>query len=273
MPKNPWENIFSSSLEQKWTYDRITAVNHPGICVVRPGTSLFEAVQQHLLWDDRGTSFSTWRVDARWDTSTKSEWTGFQLVYVVEFNLEEVIKLLNLEMESPTVPVIKRRVDALFPPWIETLTLDTSLNEVSDKLVLEILKTSYRATKVSQDINLSSHNEVTFSLIPRQQFHDLCFGVRQKSEQLIWGSHRFAKAVEKATKLAEQELTLHNHQLERRDEALIRLEGVNDPTIRIELAINSAIMKAIVKPVVSLDSMGFFVISDNTPEIEVSIDK
>lgn len=273
MPKNPWENVFNSTLEQRWTYDRVTAVNCPGVSVVRPGALLFDAVQQHLLWDDRGTSFSTWRVDARWDTTTKAEWTGFQLVYMVEFDINEVIKILNLKMESPPISVIKRRVDTLFSPWIETLILDTSFNEVTDKLVLEILKTPYRATIACRDINLSSHNEVTFSLIPRSKFHDLCFGVRQKSEQLIWRSKRFTKAVKEAIKAAEQELTINNLQLERRDEALTRLEGVNDATIRIELAINNAVMKAVVKPVVKLDSMGFFVISDKTPEIEASIDK
>jgi len=274
MPKRPWHEVFQNCLNQEMSYDRTVAVNHAGVCIVRPGSQLLDAVEHHLLWDDRGTSFATWRVDSRWNAGEKNEWTGFQLLYVIEFNVDRVIELLKNDIESLSIPTIRRRADALFPPWIEVLTLDTSLNEVLDPLVSEILQPAYKSRKDGQrDYNLGGHNEIIFSLIPRPQFHDLCIRVRQRSEKLVWESQRFCKAVEVAARRAEHHLITRNQQLKWRGTALFKLEGTDDATIRSEIAINNAVLRAAEKPNVRLDAIGFFVISDRPPEGGVVYDK
>jgi ATP-dependent helicase HepA len=226
-----------------------------------------EAVELHLLWDDRGTSFATWRVDPRWNTEDMGEWLGFRLTYIIEFDVQQVAQALQNDIDLAVMPAVKRQTDALFLPWLETLTLDAFLNEVSDPLILDILQPAYDRSRTHQqrDYNLGSRHEAMFSVVSPHTFRDLCIQVRQRSEEMIWKSSRFQQALQVAIQHAHRDLLTRLQYLERRREALQRLEETADPTIELEISINRAIMAAIQKPGVRLDAVGCFIISNSPP--------
>jgi ATP-dependent helicase HepA len=267
IPREPWFEIFSAGLDCPLSYDRTVATNHPSVTLVRPGSALMEAVELHLLWDDRGTSFATWRVDPRWNTEDMGEWLGFRLTYIIEFDVQQVAQALQNDIDLAVMPAVKRQTDALFLPWLETLTLDAFLNEVSDPLILDILQPAYDRSRTHQqrDYNLGSRHEAMFSVVSPHTFRDLCIQVRQRSEEMIWKSSRFQQALQVAIQHAHRDLLTRLQYLERRREALQRLEETADPTIELEISINRAIMAAIQKPGVRLDAVGCFIISNSPP--------
>ncbi|MGQ4810284.1 RNA polymerase-associated protein RapA [Candidatus Entotheonellaceae bacterium PAL068K] len=267
IPREPWLEFFGAGLDRPLSYDRTVSTNHPGVALVRPGSALMEAVARHLLWDDRGTSFATWRVDPRWSTEAMGEWLGFRLTYVIEFDVQQVAQSLQNDFDLAVMPAVKRQTDALFPPWLETLTLDAFLNEVSDPLILDILQPEYQSRMQQQrDYNLGSRHEAMFSVVSPHAFRDLCIQVRQRSEEIICKSSHFQQALQVAIQRARRDLLTRIQYLERRSEALQRLEETADPTIELETSLNQAIMAAIQKPRVRLDAVGCFIISDCPPD-------
>lgn len=269
VPRDPWFELFSAGLNRPLSYDRTVATNHPSVALVRPGSALMDAVELHLLWDDRGTSFATWRVDPGWNTGDIGEWLGFRLTYVIEFDVQQVAQALQNNIDLAVMPAVRRQTDALFSPWLETLTLDAFLNEVSDPLILDILQPAYDHRSRAQqqrDYNLGSRHEAMFSVISADAFRNLCIQVRQRSEEMIWKSSHFQQALQVATQRARHDLLTRLQYLERRSGALRRLEETADPTIELEISINRAIMAAIQKPRVRLDAVGCFIISDRPPD-------
>src|SRR5438876_10737731 len=120
------------------------------------------------------------------------------------------------------MPAVKRQTDALFPPWLETLTLDAFLNEVSDPLILDILQPAYDRSRVQQrrDYNLGNRHEAMFSVISADAFRNLCIQVRQRSEEMICKSPHFQQALQVAIQRAHRDLLTRLQYLERRRGAL-----------------------------------------------------
>ncbi|MSR09288.1 MAG: hypothetical protein EXR82_07125 [Gammaproteobacteria bacterium] len=264
VPKEPWQEILKTGLDRPLTYRRSTAVYHPEARLVRPGSPLVEGLVRFMRWDDRGTAFATWRVDKAWKTDQWGEWMGFRLCYQVEADVEAALKKIPHTWQVSDMRSIRRRADALMPPWVEEIYLDESLSEVIAPHVLEMLGRHY--DKGQRDYNLGSRQDALFALVNRQRFHQLCQEVRDRSQELLIGNSRYQERALAAARGAQESLVVHNQQLRRRNAAIANERGQGDPTIDVEIAINDAINEAILRPKVKLDAIGFFVISDSPPQ-------
>jgi ATP-dependent helicase HepA len=267
VPAVPWKPLFEPGLQRKLTYSRQVAVEHPGVALVRPGLPLVQNLQQYMEWDDRGSAFATWRLEPNWKGGT---WLGFRLCYVVEADVARAVgRLLPEEEQRNILPNLRRRADDYLPPALETLHIDSDLNEVVEPLLLTILNRAYEDEMDGngrRDYNLGSRREALFSVIDETPFKRLCETARQVSEEKLRSSAGFREKLATASRRAAEELGLRNDRLRRRQKALRDEGGISDDAIEEEIRLNEAVVQAVKTPRVRLDSIGFFVVAGYFPK-------
>ena len=265
VPRTPWKMEFAEACNKPLTYRRNTAVRNGGVGLVRPGSPLVNALERFLRWDDRGTAFATWRMEPSW-RDRGSPWTGFKLSYTVEADLAGLADGL---FEQEILSGLRRRADGLLPPWTVTLHLASDLTEVSDPEILSILERKYESSASfgqPRDFNLASRVEALTNLIDPALFQRLCKDVRVHSETRLLDSEAFRNWLQKGMAEALRKTEQWNRRLVQRREALNRESSDGSTLINREIALNVALLEGIRKPLVRLDSIGFFVIDGFAPQ-------
>jgi ATP-dependent helicase HepA len=246
-------------------------VRRPDVRLVRPGFPFVDAVERFLRWDDRGAAFATWRMDPARPAEPGFEWLGFRLCYVVEADHEAAARVLaahGFGEDQWSAANLRRRADALLPPWLEVRHVDAALVEVHDPALLELLKRPYDTRPRpagGRDYNLGSRWDALTSVIAEDEFAVLCRRVREHSERLLRESDAFQTQVARAAARARAVMDERSARLRRRAEAIGREGGRIDPAIAIEIAANEAIVAAVEYPAVRLDAIGFFVLAGYPP--------
>jgi hypothetical protein len=173
---------------------------------------------------------------------------------------------MAVQPDRSALEAIRRRADALFAPWLQTVTLDTSLELLADPLVEEILSAPYRAAdRGGNDYNLGSRREEINRIMDAGQFQRLCRDVRERSNELILQSPSFQTRVDEGRRKARTELGARTDLLQYRQRQLERQTGRRDPAIDEDLAVNKILMETVSAPRVRLDAIGCVVISSEAP--------
>lgn len=260
VPEEPWRERFEIALERPLTYRRASAREHPDTRLVRPGSPLADEALRLMRRDDRGTAFATWRTDSRW-SADRGDWLGFRLTYVVE--LDDTA--LREAAESAAVPFesIQRFASDLFPPWVETLNLDSHLSVVTDQLLLEILRRDYDR---HGDLNLASRPALIGQAVGASRFAGMVREVRTRSEELLLAEPGFIERFEGTRSRAMQAASARGGRLERRRTALNRL-GEVDQSLDQQQVVVEALRAAAEHPRLRLEAIGVFIVShDRAPE-------
>ncbi|WP_341529112.1 protein DpdE [Nostoc sp. UHCC 0302] len=258
----------NSNIDQFGTYNRRVANQNPGIKLFRIGEGLVDGLLNYVEWDDRGQAFALWRQDTSWDTSKGKEWFGFGCNYLVEGNLKVVKQILaDYQLDNFQSSIWKRRVNALFPPIVETIFIDTRsevLCGVQDELLLNILQRPYskdKNSKGTQDYNLAKERiEIIDNFIAVNNWQNICYQVRDTSKKLLTERPDFVKLSEHYAQVAEQKLAHRVEQLRLR----LNRQPLNKTLaeeLEIETALSAAILQGIREPEIQLDSVGFIVVS------------
>lgn len=270
LPELPWRLFLKDGLDRPVTYRRATAIAHSTVSLLRPGFSLIDRIEQFMRWDDRGTAFATWRLDPSWNVEERGEWLGFRLCYLIEANQAALAQISAEETGPELLATLRRRADALLPPWIETIYINTNLEEVKDPELTAILDRPYRDEMDSNgrwDFNLGSRPAALESRVDSTQFVRLCRQVRERSEQILRSSPRFQTQIEAAQRQADIELKHRNERLRYRVEVIRQETGRDDPTIAAEIRRARAILTSIGEPSVRLDAIGFYIVSNRIPPV------
>jgi ATP-dependent helicase HepA len=273
VPLNELKSRFiNSNLNQFGTYNRQLANHNPGIKLYRIGEGLVDALSSYIEWDDRGQAFALWRQDSSWDSSEGMEWFGFQCNYLVEFNLEKVQQIFtDYQLDNSRFNILKRQVDALFPPLIETIFIDARsqmLREVQDELLLSILQRPYQKDKTShglQDHNLAKERlGIIDNFIAPTNWSKVCQEVGNTSRTLLTQRQHLIQLCQRYAHLAEQKLAPRIEQLSLRLNTQT-WDNTLAEELKIERLLKSAIVQGIHQPQLQLDSVGFIVISAHSP--------
>lgn len=258
MSRWPWAEELEPLLAWPYTFSREAARANLGTRLLRPGARLVSTLQTVMIYEDRGTSFATWRYQSQWPAD-RDEWLGFRLSYVVEFDLEAALGAMSVKPDRSVLEAVRRRADALFAPRLETVTLDIDLNPETDPEVLRILEAPYvAADRKGSDFNLSSRRTDLFELINPKRFRDLCGQVSRESSRLIRKSPSYLERVAEGVRKARMELGTKVEMLLYRQQQ----NAWPDPAIEFEVAVNKALMETVASPHVRLDAIGCFVISN-----------
>jgi ATP-dependent helicase HepA len=266
---NELKNRFANSnINQFGTYNRRVANQNPGVRLFRIGESLVDTISSYVDWDDRGQAFALWRQDPSWDSSQGSEWFGFQCNYLVEVSLKQVKQIItDYQLDSSLYNILKRRVDALLPPFIETIFVDArseALSDVEDELTLNILKRPYQKDKNhhgAQDYNLAKERlEIIDNFITPDSWQNVCYQAGETAKKLLTERQDFIQLCENYAQVAEQKLAQRVEQLRLRLNSQTWDHTLADE-LKIEGVLKAAIVKGIRQPEIQLDSVGFIVIS------------
>ena len=277
VPANQLKSLFAKHIKDPGTYDRRIANQTTGTKLYRIGEGLMTILTSYVRWDDRGQAFALWRTDESWDATEGKEWFGFRFDYVVETDLsaaKEVVKNYGLDVRK--LKSLKRRADALFPPLIKTVFLDTRGGEMSiveDENIQQILQRKYsgKSYKATRDYNLAKNRlEILDRFVPAENWQDFCRQARTTSEELLKQQPNFMELCQKRAFFAENKLETRINQLQLRLKRHSETEKIPNDSLTEELdtetALGEAVMEGIYNPSIRLDSVGFIVVSGQPPQ-------
>jgi len=271
IPKDVLLDQFASIMAVPGTYNRATAVRHPGNRLFRIGEPFTQALARQVRFDDRGQAFMMWRHHKDWNPDENSDWAGFRFNYIVEANLKGAKQiLLDSDLAGTSIKALSRRADGMFPPFTHSKFLDLNLQEVVDEGLLNILALRYfkdGSSRCDYNINFQRFAAVSH-LIDPQHWGDLCKAARAKSEELVRESPKFQKFCKSYALSTKKEMTKRIDQLrlraERRSDTGMDSRVLSNE-LALEVRLQSALVRGIIKPQLRLDSVGFIVIAGRPP--------
>ncbi len=264
VPVNDLVKYFKGYLHQPVTYDRRQALRHSEATLYRIGEGFIETLKDYLHWDDRGQAFALWRQDETRSVEEGMEWIGFRFDYVVEADLtlaNEIFKQHNWNYLNGAA--LKRRMDAIFPPVVETIFLDLRMNVVDEPQLLDILQRPYsKKRRPTHDYNLSEDRlQVIDEFVSRDNWADLCLTSREKSAMLLRESPNFGDRCQQYATQAERKLGDRLEQLQLRWERQSQLDTSLAQEVEIERELKQVLIRGIEHPQLRLDSIGFYIVS------------
>ncbi len=268
VPINELKTRFADSYLDKYsTYNRRIANQNSDVKLLRIGEGFVEALLNYIDWDDRGQAFAMWRTDTSWDATEGKEWFGFQYNYIVEANLKIAKQvLIENKLDNSQFKILQRRVDALFPPIMETIYLDgrqEPISVVEDRVLLDILQRPYKDKNNNQgrDYNLAKERlEIIDNFVEPSKWQNYCYQVRNAFLALLSNRPDFLELCEQRAFVAEKKLGNRVEQLR-----LLLNQQTGDQALaqelKIETALSAAILEGIRRPQIKLDSVGFIIVS------------
>jgi len=255
-------------------FSRQEACRIPNVSLLRIGHPLIDFMTKYLLWDDRGQAFAMWRCVP--DFQLDSDLVFFELDYVLEADLEPVIALLKDRgwPENSRRP-LSRRADAWLPPERRVLYIDSSIEIVSNRDLLEILLRPYRKAEAGgKDYSINTERQSALDeIIAPDRWPELCRTIREFSEATIRSDNNFQNFCEKCAQQAQSHLEIRMQQLRCGIDYRYRqsLEKTSmsrrdiSTIVEEEHRLYQALIVGIQRPSVRLDAVGLFVISNRNP--------
>jgi ATP-dependent helicase HepA len=272
IPVSDLHDRFAPYANASGTYNRRLANKYSGINLYRIGEGLIEELASYIHWDDRGQAFAMWRHDESWDSGEGMEWIGFRFDYAIEADLSVVQQVLKDDgLNNFNEKALRRRADALFPPQMETIFLDAQMDVVDNAELLSILQRPYFGKSSDyRDYNLAKNRlPILDEFIDPGKWADFCREARHTSEDLLRDRPSFIELCEQRAKSATLKLENRVNQLRLRFNRLSKREQISDSGLAKELstegALSQGLLKGIYRPRMTLDSVGFIIVSGRPP--------
>ncbi|WP_293359809.1 MULTISPECIES: protein DpdE [unclassified Microcoleus] len=261
--------------QQYGSYNRRIAYQNTDVVLYRTGEGLIDALGAYVRWDDRGQAFAMWRHDESWDAAEGKEWFGFQFNYSIQTDVQPAAQVLQAQnIENYNLKALQRRADALFLPIFETVYVDARSEQMSlveDAEVLAILQRGYKGKGgPNRDYNLSKNRtSLIDNFVDSLDWDDFCQKGRVVSEELLRGREAFVEMCNNSATSAAIQLENRVNQLQLRLNRLSKseqlLESVLADEISTESLLSQAVLTGIRHPHLTLESVGFIVISGRAP--------
>lgn len=275
IPSNDLRTRLIPYCQQYGSYNRRVAHQNSDVALYRIGEGLIDALGSYIRWDDRGQAFALWRHDESWDAEEGKEWFGLQFNYSIQTDLQPAEQVLrDQNIENYNLKALQRRADALFIPVFETVFVDArneSMLLVEDGELLKILQRAYKGKGgPNRDYNLSKNRTVILdNFVDPLEWDDFCQRGRVVSEELLRGRGDFVEMCDRSAVSAAIQLENRVNQLQLRLNRLSQseqlLESVLADEISTETVLSQAVLAGIRQPRLTLESVGFIVISGRAP--------
>lgn len=245
-----WFEKFQLTLNRELTYYRNSSIANENTSLIRPGHPLFIALKNYLDIEDRGTTFSTFRVvekDFPSHIPRGSIDIVFKLVYFMDIDFTSVNSKFNNN-------ALSRRCDEYFPPKIFTLYVNEDLNIIDDNLIIETLNEPYMKDRLI-DTNLSSREKIIEYFIDQKSYIDLCRRVSSNAKDILYQSDIYKDYIIESKEKSNHDIQKRLYKLEQRNQ--ISKNQNNEELIKFEKTISELINQYEIK----LDSFGMFFLS------------
>lgn len=270
VPADDLIKYFSGYINQPGIYHRRKSLQHPEAAFYRIGEGLIETLNDYIHWDDRGQAFALWRHDETWSSVEGTEWLGFRFDYVIETDLtlaDEIFQRYGWKQANRLA--LRRRMDAVFPPMVETIFLDAHMNSVNDPHLLKILQRPYsKKRKPTHDYSLSKGKlRVIDEFVSRDDWAKFCRTASEQSILLLRQRPDFYDRCQRHATQAERQLSDRLEQLQLRLDRQVQ-SGNNTflaQEVEVERALKRILVDGIYYPQIRLDSIGFYIVSGRSP--------
>jgi len=283
IPSNDLRTRLIPYCQQYGSYNRRIAHQNADVALYRIGEGLIDALGSYIRWDDRGQAFAMWRHDESWDAAPGKEWFGFQFNYSIQTDVQPAEQVLQAQnIENYNLKALQRRADALFIPIFETVFVDARSEQMSlveDAENLAILQRDYKGKGgPNRDYNLSKNRtSLIDSFVDPLEWDDFCQKGRVVSEELLRGRSAFVEMCNSFAVTAAIQLENRVNQLQLRLNRLSKSEqllaSVLADEIKTESLLSEAVLAGIRRPHMTLESVGFIVISGRPPAAVKSEDE
>jgi len=258
LPEHPWRGQFSAGLSRPLTWKRRVSVARPKVGLLRPGSSLIDALERLLEWDDRGAAFATWRLQPG-AGGPGQERLAFRLCWVVGPSAPAA----DFLRPGEDAEGLRRQAEGFLHPWTLTQHVGPDLQPINDPDWVECLERPYRpeaAADGSRDFNLGSRPEWLRQVIDRTSFASLCANVTAGATAALKGSEMFRERISAARARAALEM-------ERRASRR-RLRGGLDTNVAAtrDAVLDDVVRDLIEHPHLRLDCIGAFVLAGHVPQ-------
>jgi len=272
IPADDLIKYFKGYINRPGTYHRRKALQFPEANLYRIGEGFIETLNDYIHWDDRGQAFALWRQDETWSAEEGMEWVGFRFDYVVEADLTAVNGVFQPNgWNHANRSALKRRMDAIFPPVVETIFLDTRMNVLDNPQLLKILQRPYsKRRKPTHDYSLSKARlPIIDEFVSRDDWEDLCRTSREKSAMRLQEHSGFCNRCQHYATQAEQQLGDRLEQLQLRLERQSQTGGATSlaQEVEIERELKQILISGIHHPDIRLNSIGFYIVSGRSPRL------
>ncbi|MBD3921004.1 hypothetical protein H8B09_19720 [Paenibacillus sp. PR3] len=249
---------FLGNTEQESTYDREVAVTRRNTSLYRIGHQFVDLMNEYIKWDDRGSVFSFWRRVPDWQR--KNDWAGFIFHYVVEGDTDALLDLQK-QHASRSSQQLKRIMDRFYPPRIETVVVRLNGQCETEQYILDALTEPFnRYEDGGNDTNLTkSRLHYLDQIITAHRWKPICHNMRVVSEDYLRDREDIVQLSEEKYRTAKIALDYAYNMLELRSQSKNNMADVD---LALEETWNNAILSGIKKPKVTLDSVGFIILTN-----------
>jgi ATP-dependent helicase HepA len=259
LPERPWRALFSPGLGRPLTWKRRLSVARPQIGLLRPGSSLIDALERLLEWDDRGAAFATWRLQPG-AGGPGEERLAFRLCWVVGPSTPAAERLQSQEDAEG----LRRQAEGFLQPWTLTQHVGPDLQPIEDGDWLEVLERPYLAEATpngARDFNLGSRPEWLRQVVDRTAFAGLCAQVTMGATATLQTSATFRERISDARARAQ-------HEMERRAARRRVRAGLDADAASARAAeLDDLVCELVARPRLRLDCIGAFVVAGYVPQV------
>jgi ATP-dependent helicase HepA len=256
-----WEGEFKSSLDRKLSYYRKESVENGDISLLRLGHPLFFTLQHYMEWEDRGTTFSTYRVvDDKFPIIIPQG--DIRIMFKLHFIVEAGSPFKEKEHEyNSNRHVYMRRADDYFPPQIFTVYIDEDLNIIENKEIIDTLDEPYFSHK-KVDTNMGSRRYIIDYFMDPDKLTTLCNDISLKSKNILLNNPEFKKTHNDLLKKMDVEIETKCVKIKRRQEIQQKLNQQIDVNEYEEaIAFEKSLKESIENLSIKLDAFGMFFLS------------
>jgi ATP-dependent helicase HepA len=132
------------------SYDRLVAVEHRGVQLLRPGSPFLDAVEEMVRCDDRGAAFAMWRPVSGIDPDEARVY--FRFDFVVEANLAAAEAAVR--KDGGATEALRRIADSALPPIWRTIWIDANTRFVTEPGLLAVLERPFDKRRGDTNLRL-----------------------------------------------------------------------------------------------------------------------
>ena len=258
---------FLRHVQHHGVYDREHSTRE-GLGLYRLGNGFIDNIAEYIRWDDRGTAFAIWRQHDGWPPEYGREWVGFRFDVIVEADIAEALR--TVEERGEDVHALRRRADALFPPLYKTLFVGTDGVVETREPVLKVLDQPFkRLSKGGGDTNLHKERVVLIDeFVEPRRWESVCRKAHEVATETLLTSSAMEAHIHEATGAARRDLERRMDRLAMRaDDVDGTAEAKDEEEHQYEEAIGNHLMEGTEAPLVTVDAVGFMVVTGREPEL------